>query len=171
MNHLKNVHAGKVGRPTVLTPNEEALLVHALKKLGDWGFGIDREATQSIVMEYLKSCGRQNAFKSGKPGIEWMYEFELRWKTELSHHVGQPLPANRAYACNSAVVDDFFEKLTAAVKRLDLKNKPANIFNIDETGFQTDIGNQKFCKRGLKNPHKTGIFHKDNVYCPSLLFC
>ena len=165
MNHVKQSHAGKVGRPTVLTPNEEALIVHALKKLGDWGFGIDRQAVQSIVIDYLNSCGRQNPFKCGKPGIDWMYAFESRWKTELSRRVGQPLPANRAYACNSAVVDDFFQKLEAAVERLDLKSKPQNIFNVDESGFQTDIGSQKlFCKRGLKNPHKTVASSTKTMY-------
>ena len=44
LNHLKNEHDGKIGRQTILTRQEESLLVHALKKLGEWGFGIDREA-------------------------------------------------------------------------------------------------------------------------------
>ena len=44
LNHLKNEHDGKIGRPTIRTRQEESLLVHALKKLGEWGFGIDREA-------------------------------------------------------------------------------------------------------------------------------
>lgn len=165
INHLKNAHTGKVGRPTLLTPNEEALLVHALTKLGDWGFGIDREAVQTIVMDFLKNCGRDMVFKNQKPGIEWMTSFEARWKAELSRRVGQPLPASRAYACNSAVVDHFFEKLTATVERLDLAGKPQNIFNVDETGFQTDIGKQKvFCKRGLRNPHKTVATSTKTMY-------
>ena len=156
LNHVKNCHDSKVGRPTVLTSAEEALLVHSLKKLGDWGFGIDRPAVQSIVMDIVTACGRPNPFKDGKPGNDWMYGFEGRWKAELSRRVGQPLPANRAYACNRAVVDDFFDKLSAAVERLGLRDKPQNIFNVDETGFQTDIGSPKlFCKRGLRNPHKT----------------
>jgi len=165
MNHLKNAHTGKVGRPTLLTPNEEALLVHALTKLGDWGFGIDREAVQTIVIDFLKNCGRDMVFKNQKPGIEWMKSFEARWKAQLSRRVGQPLPASRAYACNSAVVDHFFEKLTATVERLDLAGKPQNIFNVDETGFQTDIGKQKvFCKRGLRNPHKTVATSTKTMY-------
>ena len=44
LNHLKNEHDGKIGRPTIRTRQEENLLVHALKKLGECGFGIDREA-------------------------------------------------------------------------------------------------------------------------------
>ena len=152
MNHLKQRHCGPVGRPTLLAPSEERLIVHALQKLGDWGLGIDRSAVQCIVLDYLKNVGRLDV----KPGIEWLYGFERRWKCELTRRVAQPLPANRAYACNSRVVNDFFDKLSEIFSRLNLQAKPQNIFNVDETGFQTDIGSQKiFCKRGLKNPHKT----------------
>ena len=50
----------------------------------------------------------------------------------------------------------FFDKLSEIFSKLNLQAKPQNIYNVDETGFQTDIGSQKiFCKRGLKNPHKT----------------
>ena len=154
--HLNNISTGKVGRPSVLTRAEESLIVHALQKLGDWGFGLDRPAVQSIVQEYLINAGKPNPFKDGKPGIEWLYGFEGRWRNEMTRRIGQPLPASRAYACNKVVVDDFFGKLNAAIDRLNIRNKPQNIFNVDETGFQTDIGDQKiFCKRGLRNPHKT----------------
>jgi len=156
INHLKNYKTGKVGRPAVLTPAEESIIVHALKKLGEWGFGVDREAVQSIVMDYLRNANRQTPFKDGKPGPDWMRSFEKRWENELTRRVGQPLPASRAYACNQKVVDDFYEKLRSAFERLNLSSRPQNVFNCDETGFQTDIGAQKvFCERGLKNPHKT----------------
>jgi hypothetical protein len=168
LNHVKQSHCGPVGRPTLQTQQEEQLIVHAVQKLGDWGFGVDRNAVQCIVLDYLKQAGKQDV----KPGIEWMYGFERRWKTELTRRVAQPLPANRAYACNSRVVGDFFDKLSAIFERLDLHSKPQNIFNVDETGFQTDIGSQKiFCKKGLKNPHKTvASSNKKYVYCTSLLF-
>ena len=75
--------------------------MHALKKLGDWGLGIDREAVKSIVMNYLNMAGRPNMFKhDNKPVIDWMLGFEAKWRNELTRRVGQPLPANRAFACN-----------------------------------------------------------------------
>ena len=118
MNHYKDFKVGKVGRPTILTNLEESIIMHALKKLGDWGFGIDREAVKSIVRNYLNMAGRPNMFKhDNKPGIDWMLGFEARWRNELTRHVGQPLPANRAFACNKAVVDDFFVKLRNTVDR------------------------------------------------------
>lgn len=38
---LKNAHTGCVGKPSILTRDEEAVIVHAIQKLGNWGFGID----------------------------------------------------------------------------------------------------------------------------------
>ena len=80
-----------------------------------------------------------------------MYGFERRWKNELARRIAQSLPANRAYACNEHVVNDFFEKLESSIDRLKFRQKPQNIFNVDETGFQTDIGQQKIlCRRGFR---------------------
>src|SRR6218665_3862892 len=43
MNHLKQYRCGAVGRPTLLTQAEEGMIVHALKKLGEWAFFFYRE--------------------------------------------------------------------------------------------------------------------------------
>ena len=134
INRLKNNHCGAVGRPTMLTSDQERTMVHAIKKLADWGFEIDRNAVQSIATDYLQMAGI-----GGKVGIDWLYGFEKRWKDELTRRVAQPLPASRAYACNPSVVDDFFQKLASTCECLNLNRKPQNIFNVDETGFQTDV--------------------------------
>ena len=165
MNCLKHVHCGSVGRPTILTRDEEAVIVHAVQKLGDWGFGIDRDVVARVVQDFINSDNRDTPFRNGKPGRDWMYGFEHRWKNELTRRVAQPLPASRAYACNENVVNDFFEKLQSAVSRLQLKHKPQNSFNVDETGFMTDIGNQKIlCRRGFRNPHKTVATSTKTMY-------
>jgi len=91
-------------------------------KLGDWEFGIDRNAVQSIVTDYLQMAGI-----GGKVGIDWIYGFQARWKGELTRQVAQPLPANRAYACNPSVVIDFFDKLSGVYQRLNLIAKTENI--------------------------------------------
>ena len=64
-----------------------------------------------------KNVGRPDA----KPGIEWLHGFERRWKSELTRRVAQPLPANRAYACNSQVVNDFFDKLSEIFSKQNLQ--------------------------------------------------
>ena len=162
---LKNAHTGSVGKPSILTRDEESVIVHAIQKLGDWGFGIDRNVVADIVQDLIKSDNRASPFTNGKPGRDWMYGFERRWKNELARRIAQPLPANRAYACNEHVINDFFQKLELSIDRLKLRQKPQNIFNVDETGFQTDIGQQKIlCRRGFRNPHKTVATSTKTMY-------
>ena len=81
MNHLKDYRSGPVGRPTLLTSDEERVIVHALIKLGEWGFGVDRNAVQCIVKDYLQGVGREHSFQHGKPGIDWLYGFGKGGKT------------------------------------------------------------------------------------------
>jgi hypothetical protein len=40
-------------------------------------------------------------------GVIACWDFEGRRKSENTCKIGQRLPANRAYACNSAAVEDF----------------------------------------------------------------
>lgn len=155
MNHVKNYKCNAVGRPTVLTKDEEQLIVHALVKLSDWGFGLDRFQLQICVQDYLRRIDRENPFKNGLPGKDWLAGFQKRWKNQLSRRIAQNLPKNRAEACSDEVMRDFAKKLKATIERNNLENKPQNIFNCDETGFQTDVGIQKIlCRKGSRNPHK-----------------
>ena len=68
MNRLKHAHCGSIGRPTILTRDEEVVIVHAVQKLGDWGFGIDRDVVARVVQDVIKSDNRTSPFKNGKPG-------------------------------------------------------------------------------------------------------
>lgn len=150
----KGIHCGKVGAPLALSLEEESLLVHAVVKLVEWGFGKDRQDVLIIASNFLKISGRQSS--KGKLGLDWMRRFEKRWNEAISRRIGQNLPLNRAKQCNQTVIEDFFRKLDSVVKRLGMENSPGNIFNVDETGFQTDRGKQKLpCRKGMKNPHKT----------------
>lgn len=155
MNHIKGRKYKKVGRLTVLNHQEEELLVHALLKLADWGYGFDRQQLCRCVQDFLRKLDRPNPFRDGLPGVDWCIAFERRWKHELSRRVAQNLPKNRALAGTHDVMLDFHNKIKELIEKYDLANKPQNIYNCDETGFQTDAGTQKvLCKRGSRNPTK-----------------
>jgi len=81
MNHLKDSHCGAVGRTTLFTPDEERLIVHAVQKLGDWGFGIDpsqkparaktREASKKTKVRPSKKVrGRESYDKETNSGTD-----------------------------------------------------------------------------------------------------
>lgn len=155
LNHIKGYKCQAVGRPTVLTKEEEELLVHSLVKLGEWGFGFDRLQLQLCVQDYLTRVDRINPFKNNLPGVDWCVAFEKRWKKEISRRVAQNLPKNRALAGASEIMDNFHTILMRLYDECQLHNRPQNIFNCDETGFQTDVGKQKvICRRGSRNPFR-----------------
>lgn len=155
LNHIKGYKCKEVGRPTVLTKQEEELLVHSLVKLGEWGYGFDRLQLRQCVQDYLRRIDRPNPFQNCLPGNDWCVMFENRWKNEISRRVAQNLPKNRALAGSKEVMEDFHDKLKLIMEKNNLQNKPQNIFNCDETGFQTEAGPQKvLCKRGSRNPSK-----------------
>ncbi|KAJ8948225.1 hypothetical protein NQ314_008462 [Rhamnusium bicolor] len=78
MNHIKGMKCKKIGRPTVLTVQEEEILVHTLVKLGEWGYGFDRLQLQHRVQDYVRRMERPNPFHNGMPGPDWCLMFERR---------------------------------------------------------------------------------------------
>ncbi|KAJ8955074.1 hypothetical protein NQ314_006954 [Rhamnusium bicolor] len=61
-NHVKEMKCKKIGRPTVLTMQEEEILVNTLVKLGEWGHGFDRLQLQRCVQDYVRRMDRSIHF-------------------------------------------------------------------------------------------------------------
>ncbi|KAG5862612.1 hypothetical protein JTB14_016006 [Gonioctena quinquepunctata] len=61
----------------------------------------------------------------------------------ISRGVAQNLPRIRAEAGTKDVMEDMFEKLESVIRRLNLQDKPQNVFKTDKIGFQTHAGVQK----------------------------
>ena len=91
--------------------------------------------------------------------------FRMPMEMRADTRVAQPLLASRACACNSHIVSDFVDKLAEIFDRLKLASRPQNIFNVDETRFQTDIDSQKIiCEKGIRNPHKHNVQSKGVLF-------
>ena len=66
---------------------EERLLVDGIKKLADWGFGLDRSDIRLIVEDQLKISGKSiPRFSNGTSGKDWMWGFEKRCTGTISRH-------------------------------------------------------------------------------------
>jgi len=74
------------------------MIVHALVKLAGWGFGVGRSSVQSIVADYLQIIG-----------VGGMSESTGFMDLTYTRCVALSPPANRAFACNSAVISDFLK--------------------------------------------------------------
>ena len=143
------------GRPTILTHEQEKLVVSALVNMDSWGFAQSEMQTAKVIKLFIDSTGRKNTFKEGVPGKKFMRLFYAKWKNELSRRSPEHLTMSRATACSENVVNSWFRLLGTWLIKLDLKAKPAQMFNCDESGFNTDSSSEKFfTKRGRKNPVK-----------------
>ncbi|CAF3646331.1 unnamed protein product, partial [Rotaria sp. Silwood2] len=78
--------------------------------------------------------GLRLRFRNGAPTKEWYYGFVKRWDHKLKLMKSIRLEKVRA-GLTPEIVDGWFCKLYLTLKKLDLFNKPSNIFNCDETGF------------------------------------
>lgn len=58
MNHVKQFKCKAVGRPTVLTADEEEVLVHTLVKLGDWDYGFEFNCSVVCKILYQELIGQ-----------------------------------------------------------------------------------------------------------------
>ena len=142
------------GTSTVLSKVTEELLVHIIKMLAEWGFGLRFPSIQSIVADYLKTTNQTRLFKNGKPGKDWYYHFMNRWSNELSLRKADNISQVRAASCTSDNVDKYFitcRKVFLEAKIDDFKS--AFLWNVDETGFCGDQGKSTILvKKGMKRP-------------------
>ena len=140
----------RCGPPTVLTEHEETELASYCVKMADMGFGLSRTDVMLVAFKIVEASGREHPFTDGAAGRAWFDGFRSR-HPRLTLRSTQSLSRARASSANSEIVSDFFGKLGAVCAKLNILNKPMNIFNMDETGVTiihkggkvvTEIGRQ-----------------------------
>ncbi|CAF0898074.1 unnamed protein product [Didymodactylos carnosus] len=115
----------QVGRPTSLTQPQEAHLVKLIITLQGYG-----ELTTS-------------RFSNGAPTRDWYYGFVKRWKDTLKLMNSMKLEKVRAQGVTTETVNGGFAKLHSVLLKLNLFDKPQQIYNCDELGFNDDPGKKK----------------------------
>ena len=114
---------------------------------------MDKADIIEIVSTFIKSLRRPNVFKNNIPGDNWVSLFQKRWKKELSARKPEILTLLCAISCNEQVVNAYFTVLEDLLIKLDLKERPDHILNLDESRFVTDPKVERiFVKRGKKDP-------------------
>ena len=126
------------GPATILTDEEEDMLVKYLVEMADMGYVLTRETVMELAFTIVQKSERKNPFRGGKAGRAWFEGFRRR-HPQLSLRAPQPLSYCRAISSNQATVDDFFGKLGSLYGRLNLITKPMLIYNCDETGITRNL--------------------------------
>jgi hypothetical protein len=72
IDRLANRYSDKLGHPTELSKEEEAILVERLIILGEWGFPLSSHDLTHLVKNYLDSLGRTTSFVENLPGRDFV---------------------------------------------------------------------------------------------------
>ncbi|CAG4974201.1 unnamed protein product [Colias eurytheme] len=78
LDKLKNKHTNPAGHATVLTKDEEELIVKWVLHMADIGFPVSKEELLLSVGKLVRELNRANPFKDGIPGRDWYERFLKR---------------------------------------------------------------------------------------------
>jgi hypothetical protein len=118
------------GRSRYLTDDQENYLVSLFQVLPDFGFSLTADIALKITSEYMKSLGLSNG-----PKRKWLRKFVIRHRMKIKWKKQEKLERIRAEKFTEETRQGWFEFLKSTLEKFDLMDKPAQLFNADETGF------------------------------------
>ena len=130
----------KIGCATIIfTLQEEKALVDHLVYMGKIGYGYTKTNIQFIAKDYADALGKnlRSEHASGQLSNNWFYGFLGRWEDQIKLVKPQKLSVSRAKSASPQNLSNYFKELSTVMTNNNLHNKPARIFNIDETGVTT----------------------------------
>lgn len=102
-------------------------------------------------------------------GKKWWENFRARHKNILSMRRPDNLDRARAQCATRPTVDQFFTILETTLEESGLREKPRQIYNCDESGFQLEKGRHKvLAQRGAPHVYRQALGTRDHV---SVLAC
>ena len=119
-------------RKPALPEELETKIVETLKEASRQGIGVSRQQLLRRTGELCKRL-RVTPFKKINPSKDWWNGLRKR-HPELSIRKAEKLGSSRARMTNPVVIKNYFDDLENLLTTLDLKNKPCQIWNCDETG-------------------------------------
>lgn len=166
-NHLKTgVKERCIGRPTILSAEQENELAERIKRFSEVGFPLTKKMIQSYAFEYCKKNKLDNNFneRSELAGKFWFEGF-MRRNPTLTRRTSQILNKARAEKVNPVIVKDHFDKLEKIMTELQLFGKPEKIFNMDEKGCRMTLHKNQsvIAQKGAKRVHLVAAEHAENL--------
>ncbi|KAJ8965660.1 hypothetical protein NQ314_003977 [Rhamnusium bicolor] len=159
----------KSGPETVLTKDEEQLLVNSLFHIASCGFPGTKDQLLDNVELLVKNLERPNKFTDGRPGLKW-YEGFLARHPELTKRVSQNLTSSRANLSETRIRQWFAEVETylRGAGYFELTSEPNRVFNWDETAFfLSPKGDKVLVRRGDKTVYS--FINNDEKECLTTL--
>jgi Tc5 transposase DNA-binding domain/DDE superfamily endonuclease len=126
------------------TPAEEQALVDWLKRWSNQNFPIRHETmrvmARHIILNRMNSS-RRNTVSAYLTSINWLARF-IKRHPELGSLIVKPIEKPRSDACTREIFKKWFDIFNQHMQQY--KPIPANIYNIDETGFVLGDGEKMY---------------------------
>ena len=123
------VHGSKSGPKPYLTYEQEKEMVDFLITCSKMGYGKTRNEVLKIVEAAMQKKGRE-----GKVSQGWWIRFCERWPS-LRLRKGDSFPVARDKVTNWNVFENYFKLLKETLEKNGLMDKPAQLYNCDESGM------------------------------------
>lgn len=127
-------HGTKSGRQRYLDKDEEQALADHLVQAASVGYGKTRREVKIITEKVAKE---KNLLRKRHITDGWWRRFKER-QPQLSLRRGDATAHVRMDATNKATIDAYYDLLHETLETHGLSDKPAQIYNMDESGMPLD---------------------------------
>ncbi|CAF1255767.1 unnamed protein product [Adineta ricciae] len=128
---------GKQGGKTILSTEEEKLLIHVIHKYQEWQQPLTQSDVISIARDFMIELNKKN-IDNNSSLREWFLCFRQRWKSEIKLVEAYKLEKVRSVSCTQMTVDRWFDHLRDVFTKFNLFDSPEVIYNVDESAFGDD---------------------------------
>ncbi|XP_052268555.1 uncharacterized protein LOC127869937 [Dreissena polymorpha] len=136
----------KVGHETIFTIEEEKKLYDHVTYMAEIGFGYTKKSVQYMGRDYAESLGKTMKPDQKCLSDNWFYGFCKRWP-ELKSSKPQKLDLSRAKTSRETL-NKYYDELFNVLTENKIIDKPQKIFNIDESGVNSEHTPPKIiCKK------------------------
>lgn len=122
------------GPAQLITSADEELLVEFSLYMSSHGFPLTKQQLVSFASTIYKRQHRRVAFS--KLGQTWWLNFRKRQEKKITIQAAENIVRGRTLCVRKEAVDQFFHLLSTVMDTHMLRDKPHQIFNCSETGFQ-----------------------------------
>ena len=138
-----------IGFDTIFNAKEEEHLVEHVTYMASIGYGYNKVGIQHMARDYAVSLGKLPKSENSLSNC-WFYGFLKRWP-ELTVAKPQKLSLLRARDTSKEKLDCYYKELSSIMFTHNLNDHPERIFNVDETGINTEHTPPKIvCNKNTK---------------------
>ena len=113
---------------------------------------------KALVQQVMDAKGRDVTVSTG-----WWASFSQR-HSQLTLRMAEPVSVARTVGTRAEIIQHYFDLLEKTLVQYDLLDKPAIIFNMDETGLSLDpVGPTVVSRKGTKHPVSTTTGNKSQI--------